>query len=114
MFLQRQVRSALSLCVRIHPTHGDFGGFFCALFEKVAAGPATRPTSCAHPRVDGEQSAEPRGTKHGKRSESDATPNPIPPLLTVAASSRLSWFMDWFGLLSDALQACGGRIVSVS
>ncbi|OLP79683.1 Alanine--tRNA ligase [Symbiodinium microadriaticum] len=100
-----QVRSALSLCVRIHPTHGDFGGFFCALFEKVAAGPATRPTSCAHPRVDGEQSAEPRGTKHGKRSESDATPNPIPPLLTVAASSRLSWFMDWFGLLSDASQA---------
>ncbi|CAE7944110.1 NCL1 [Symbiodinium sp. KB8] len=108
-----QVRSALSLCVRIHPTHGDFGGFFCALFEKVAAGPATRPTSCAHPRVDGEQSAEPRGTKHGKRSESDATPNPIPPLLTVAASSRLSWFMDWFGLLSDASQAWRAYRISI-
>eukprot|EP00439_Symbiodinium_sp_Y106_P069434 s756_g11.t4 len=100
-----QVRSALSLCVRIHPTHGDFGGFFCALFEKVAAGPATRHTSCTHPRADWEQSAESRSTKHGKRSESDATPNPIPPLLAMATSSRLSWFMDWFGLVSDASQA---------
>ena len=43
-----EVRAALRQCVRIHPTHGDFGGFFCALFEKVAPGPATLPSSKAH------------------------------------------------------------------
>ena len=43
-----QIREALRKCVRIDPRHGDFGGFFCALFEKLTPGPATRPARLGH------------------------------------------------------------------
>lgn len=128
------IRSALKLCVRISPLHGDFGGFFCALFEKVAAGPATRPGRSSQVADDDSGGANSKGRSsqttnddscgadskglsvdlspvargaqksRAKRSEHDA-PNPVPPLLAVAEESALQWLLEWFGLHTDAALA---------
>ncbi|CAK9082414.1 unnamed protein product [Durusdinium trenchii] len=46
-----EIRAALCHCIRISPTHGDFGGFFCALFEKLTPGPATLPPALGASRA---------------------------------------------------------------
>lgn len=98
-----QVRDALSHCIRIDPTHGDFGGFFCALFEKVAPGPASLPpkvaTSAGIPRP------EPRLKEAEMSKVKEKSLNPIPSLLAAPNSTQLQWLVDWFGLQSDVEEA---------
>lgn len=99
-----QVRDALSHCIRIDPTHGDFGGFFCALFEKVAPGPASLPPKVAGTSV-GIPRPEPR-LKEAKMSKvKEKSLNPIPSLLATPNSTHLQWLVDWFGLQSDVEEA---------
>ena len=96
-----QARAALSHCIRISPTHGDFGGFFCALFEKVAPGPATLP-----PRLlDSTEGSKATGMKRVKDGKGTKGTNPIPSLLAAPNGAQLQWLVEWFGLLSDEEEA---------
>ncbi len=97
-----QVRDTLSHCIRIDPTHGDFGGFFCALFEKVAPGPASLPPKVAVPTTE-PRLKEAEMSKVKEKSEKSL--NPIPSLLAAPNSAQLQWLVDWFGLQSDVEEA---------
>ena len=89
-----KVRSALKLCVRLDPTLGDFGGFFCALFEKLTAGPA-QPFRAEKE----EKQLEVKAIDESNASKETRKANPIPPLLLMC---NAQWLVEEFGLLGDA------------
>ncbi|CAJ1331723.1 unnamed protein product [Effrenium voratum] len=130
----QEVAASLRRCVRITPC-GDFGGFFCALFEKVTPGPAGRPAPEAKGSEVDARAQESKAARaevrdalgHGKQARKKAegaeerkskeeeedqdvqrhgqTFNPIPPLLAAAPAAQLEWLMSWFGLIPDAAEA---------
>ena len=133
------VQAALRLCVRLTPTHGDFGGFFCALFERVAAGPAAsvgrskRSLQPQTPSVCAEKAAPAEGPTSKDANLSPREPpvdgicgregdggtqaavkttqrNPIPSLLRAPDTARLQKFLDWFGLLDDPAAAASQAV----
>lgn len=99
-----QARAALSHCIRISPTHGDFGGFFCALFEKVAPGPATLPPRLLD-STEGSKATGMKRVKEVKDGKGAKGTNPIPSLLAAPNGVQLQWLVEWFGLLSDEEEA---------
>ena len=99
-----QARAALSHCIRISPTHGDFGGFFCALFEKVAPGPATLPPRLLD-STEGSKATGMKRDKEVKDGKGTKGTNPIPSLLAAPNGAQLQWLVEWFGLLSDEEEA---------
>lgn len=99
-----EARAALSHCIRISPTHGDFGGFFCALFEKVAPGPATLPPRLLD-STEGSKATGMKRDKEVKDGKGTKGTNPIPSLLAAPNGAQLQWLVEWFGLLSDEEEA---------
>lgn len=100
------MRSALKLCVRLDPTLGDFGGFFCALFEKLCAGPA-QPGRAVETSEEVKEREELKENDELKDSKEVRRANPIPPLLSTCDAQ---WFVEEFGLLCDAQEVVGWRL----